>query len=98
MVRSISAKKNFTLNLFDTDVEAVRKTGAKGYEVDIGKRKMAYPYTVLATGNVRPISPNMEGNVQNYYSDPYVADYDAIKDVGEVALIGSGLSARCRPC
>lgn len=69
------------------DVESC-KAVPSGYEV-AGK---VYDYAVLASGNVRALSPVIKGNPQHYYSDPWAIP-DSLKAVKSVALIGSGLTA-----
>jgi uncharacterized NAD(P)/FAD-binding protein YdhS len=64
------------------------RTVAGGYEIE----KNFYDYAILATGNVRPLSPSIKEHPQNYFSDPWMLP-DSLKKEKSVALVGSGLTA-----
>lgn len=69
------------------DVRSCRAR-AQGYEVD---RKF-YDYAILASGNVRPLAPPVNGSSHNYFADPWSLP-DSLKDAKSVALVGAGLTA-----
>jgi len=87
------AKAKLTLNFLKSDVESARKISKESYELSIGPRKREYPCVVQATGNVTPIQPKVEGEVDSYINDPWSADYTALSNKDHIVLIGSGLSA-----
>lgn len=59
-----------------------------GYEIE-GE---FYDYAILATGNVRPLSPSIRTHPQNYFPDPWTLPH-SLKTSKSIALIGSGLTA-----
>ncbi len=87
------AKSVLKLNFLSDDILSIRKIGKEGFELDAGKRKTQYPEVVLATGNVRPMGPRVEGDVVTYYDAPWKIDYSTLKQMQSIGLIGSGLSA-----
>ncbi len=87
------AKQKLSINIIESDVEAVRKIDREHFEITYNNRKREYKNVVLATGNVRPIIPKIDKDVQNYYVDPWSADFAALVRANHVGLIGSGLTA-----
>ena len=54
---------------------------------------VAYDNVVLASGNVRALEPRHSSGMTGYYNDPWSADFDHLKNISSIALIGSGLTA-----
>ncbi|PZQ43235.1 MAG: hypothetical protein DI551_12510 [Micavibrio aeruginosavorus] len=52
-----------------------------------------YDFAVLASGNVLPMCPRVEGIVAGYWDDPWNIDMHALLKAETVALIGTGLTA-----
>lgn len=53
---------------------------------------IAYNHVILATGNVRPLAPAINGSPPQYYPDPWQID-NCLKTAKSIALLGSGLTA-----
>lgn len=87
------AKKVLVVNFIDADVTAIRKINPDAFEISYGNRTRKYRWAVLASGNVRPQRPKLEGDVSGYYDDPWSADFTALNKAGHIALVGSGLTA-----
>lgn len=83
----------FTISKITQDVVAVKKTD-DGFllTTENGKRHI-YDLVVLASGNVRPLRPRLNGRIENYYDDPWSADFTALKKAETIALVGSGLTS-----
>lgn len=64
-----------------------------GYDVETAQGQHRYKLCVQATGNVSPQRPQVDGDIQGYYDDPWSADYESLCRTGKIALIGSGLTA-----
>lgn len=90
--RMAEAGTKLSINFLSADVTGVRKTG-EGYELEAGSRLITYKKIIQATGNVKPIRPDVSGEVSGYYDAPWGLDYSAFTKMNDIALIGSGLSA-----
>lgn len=82
------AKSNISINLIRADVTTSTRT-ANGFSVN-GKN---YDDVVLATGNVAPLSPAIDGTPAHYHSAPWRLTKNDIAGANNIALIGTGLSA-----
>jgi uncharacterized NAD(P)/FAD-binding protein YdhS len=90
--RMEEAKKSLSIAFEAADVTGAVKEGG-AYMIETGGRRLPFDRCVLATGNVRPLSPKVDGVAAGYHSEPWVADYHHLSGKSEIALIGSGLSA-----
>ena len=69
------------------------KRSAGGFDLATKDGTLAYDQVVLASGNVRPLSPRCEGDAQGYFCDPWTANFETLLKARTIALIGSGLTA-----
>lgn len=77
-----------TINKIQSDVMASSRT-ADGFSVN-GKD---YDAVVLASGNVMPLGPKLDGTPAHYHPDPWSLTKKDIAGAKNIALIGTGLSA-----
>lgn len=75
--------------------EAAKVLNIRFIEKDIkdAQELTGYDRVVLASGNVRALSPCVGERVNGYYDDPWSVDFAALKNAKEIALVGSGLTA-----
>lgn len=85
------AQKKIKIRLIAEDIVSSEKDEG-GYFFNAGKYG-PYDHAVLASGNVRPLRPRVDGDVSGYFDDPWSADFGALLKAKTIALIGSGLSA-----
>ncbi len=89
------AMQKLTVNFIRADVVSSVKTPDGRFSLEIAGHDgpCFYDQVVLASGNVRPLRVKVGVDVAGYYDDPWTADKDRLLQCGEIALIGSGLSA-----
>ncbi len=88
-----NARQIINTELIEDDVLSSQKSG-RHYAIETASHGIKkYDHVVLASGNVRPLHPKVDGVVSSYYDDPWCADFKKILAAKEVALIGSGLTA-----
>lgn len=87
------AAKRVAVRFVEEDVVSGAR-GADGYTLQTANGdKGIYDVAVLASGNVRPLRPKVEGAVSGYYDDPWNADFTALLKAKQIALVGSGLTS-----
>lgn len=74
------------------DVLAARAMPFSKYEIETASARQNFDEVILATGNVRPIAPDVDGACRVFFKTPYNIDYSQVSKARHVAMIGSGLS------
>jgi uncharacterized NAD(P)/FAD-binding protein YdhS len=87
------AQKILPVQFIHADVDSVHYNPGKDYELHAKGEAKKYDEVVIATGNVRPISIDIDDDCHRYYKSPYETNYSAIDKDGAVVILGSGLSA-----
>ncbi len=82
------AAARITVNKITEDVTSSTRTDG-GYRIN----GCDYDDVILATGNVVPLGPRVQGTVEGYHTDPWHLTKDHIAGAQHVALIGTGLTA-----
>lgn len=85
-------QKNLNVRFIKDDIVSSNKA-EEGYVLKGQAEYGPYDHAVLASGNVRPLRPRVEGDVSGYFDDPWSADFSALLKAKNIALVGSGLSA-----
>lgn len=88
------AASKLRVNKITDDVVSSAQGEDGAYYIETGNKKsVRYDGVILASGNVRPLKPRVGQAVQDYYEDPWTADFTALLKTKRIALIGSGLTA-----